>query len=638
MHINKVFRSLLFLLALPLTGCLQAEVYGPLAGAEIRITELRSGADVGGDMSTDTVAESEARYGNGIWQSLGSYLQLVLMGAADTPDMAFESDQLYLVTVSGGEDLDHNNDQSLDAASTPIQGSLHAIVSGAHLSLPLVRINLLTEAVYRALLPDFNAYTDAELLAEMDAAAKLMLPDINGDQGIDYKDVLNWSNIANAARYRGDSVWPERLAFNLRYGLDEELLFYVGSDVVFRAPWTPAKPDTQYAEQLAECLLPSLYRDLCSFSEFPLIGQETLVPDVPAIMDRVVVSHPWMTARLEQVLPMMPPDILLLMRSLRAITVGANTRPSFYDANSGSIHLDANVLWVTEEERLTISTDPDYRAEFAKLVDFADLWRYVKDNDYADAAAGGIDVNGNRSIDGVAMQVAELLFHELAHAVDFLPPAIFTSLDPSLSPAETSFEIPSDRLSSNKPLQSPELFGIASVLYQGAPVSPEEAAYTADQIGGWFAADGANDLYAYSSQYEDLAMLFEEMMMYVHYGLDRDVAFTTVPAEDDVDISCADYVVAWGVRNRIGAPQVIPRLQQTLDEILPDRDFSAEIADLPAPKEMNIGLDWCDNLDLGVGGAIRRAGPGYNYSGNGYSGSGINTRQRNHAVVGRRVR
>jgi len=121
--------------------------------------------------------------------------------------------------------------------------------------------------------------------------------------------------------------------------------------------------------------------------------------------------------------------------------------------------------------------------------------------------------------------------------------------------------------------------------------------------------------------------------MYVHYGFDRDVAFTTVPDEDDPDVNCADYVVRWGVRNRIGAPQVIPRLQQTLAEILPDRDFSAEIANLPTPESMSIGLDWCDNLDLGVGRSIRSSAFGYRSA-----SAAVKPPLRKHVVVGRRVR
>ena len=132
--------------------------------------------------------------------------------------------------------------------------------------------------------------------------------------------------------------------------------------------------------------------------------------------------------------------------------------------------------------------------------------------------------------------------------------------------------------------------------------------YSAADIGGWFDPDLANDLYAYSSQYEDLAMLFEEMMMYVNYGISRDVAFTTVPTEDDPDVTCSDYVVRWGVRNRIGAPQVVPRLQRVLEELLPDRDFTAELLGLPTPTPMTAGRDWCANLDLGpVTAAARRA-------------------------------
>ena len=102
-------------------------------------------------------------------------------------------------------------------------------------------------------------------------------------------------------------------------------------------------------------------------------------------MSRVVVSHPWMGERFKAFLEQYDQndDFKNLLRATTAIVISYDVRPSFYWAATGAIYLDPNYLWLTQAERDTINEAPDYRSGFGAELQFEMLWRYVKDNDYA---------------------------------------------------------------------------------------------------------------------------------------------------------------------------------------------------------------------------------------------------------------
>lgn len=137
-------------------------------------------------------------------------------------------------------------------------------------------------------------------------------------------------------------------------------------------------------------------------------------------------------------------------------------------------------------------------------------------------------------------------------------------------------------------------FDLGRVMFHGVTATNDQKRLSAEQVGLDFSIDGASDSYNYSNQYEDVAMLFEEVMMKYHYNIDRELAFTEAPPAGEV--SCAYYVVRWGVRNRIGNPLVKSRAQMIVNKVLGVADASAYFAALPAPRAMTNGLSWCDTI------------------------------------------
>lgn len=359
----------------------------------------------------------------------------------------------------------------------------------------------------------------------------------------------------------------------------------------------PALSGSPYSTSLSSCVQASSPAESCTLSTLPTIGQNSASPTIEDIMERVVVSHPWMGERFLQLLEAAPQSLLPLMRSLTAIVVSADIRPSYYSSTTGAIYIDPAYLWLDNAEKATINKGQDFRADFGDEMSFASLARYVRGNDYAWEF---YDLEGSetRTLNDIVLSTTRLLFHELAHANDFFPPQLLVDMDPEDTASEASDKVStrqiSRQLAAAQPLNSSLLFDMASVLYSGRIATSDDKAVSATDVGLAFEIDGATDDYAYSSIYEDTAMMFEEAMMAFHFGVAREIGFTDNPPQEGA--SCSDYVVRWGVRHRSGSELVAPRLTSILQAILQRDDVDEYIAALSAPTALENGVDWCSNL------------------------------------------
>jgi hypothetical protein len=358
----------------------------------------------------------------------------------------------------------------------------------------------------------------------------------------------------------------------------------------------PYVVDGPYADVLAGCMVVNTGDDSCAPSTLPPLGYPDLaVPSVQDIMERVLVTHDWMGERFEVLLHDMPDDMRYLFRSVTAITIGANIRPSYYSAWRGAIFLDPNQLWLTPEERAEIDLSPDFRSNFGADLQFSFPWRYVKDNDYAyESIPVGADEVSERGIDDIYLSLARLLYHELAHAVDYLSPARLPSISPNAPLAYSVQPSISDLLAATYPLTSEVMLGLAGVRYLGNDSTAEQRAYSPADVAAFFAGDRAAHFYSYTTSREDQAMLFEALMSKYHFDMEMDVAFAD-PLQDGE--SSADLILAWGERNRFAHPDILPRAAHILEVMLPEMDFSEWLSDQPGPISLVPGASWHDNLD-----------------------------------------
>lgn len=351
------------------------------------------------------------------------------------------------------------------------------------------------------------------------------------------------------------------------------------------------KQNSPYSNVIASCTRAIEETSSCALETLPVLGMDFNDPGIPQIMDRVVVSHDWMGERFEELLYEMPPQMLSLFKGITAIVIDADIRPAYYTVNTGAIYLDPAFLWLSVEEKRTINPKADYRADFDDPLAFRHLQRYVKNGEPAYQWLSLTD-NSSREMEDIVLLVARLLFHELAHANDFIPPDSYDNLDPSntVSAAvrNTSKRWLSSQLTDQTPLTSETMFSLAEVMYSGGTPSIDDLEITASEAGRAFKPDGAGDDYGYTSQFEDLAILFETSMMKYFFDADYELAFTSVPENSDF---CDDYLIGWGVRNRLGDASVKDRARFTAEKILPNEDFSDFFDNLEPPTE--ISGDWC---------------------------------------------
>ncbi len=349
--------------------------------------------------------------------------------------------------------------------------------------------------------------------------------------------------------------------------------------------------DSPYSGVIEPCVRAEDDGDHCTLGTLPVLGMETGAPGIPAIMDRVAVSHDWMGARFRELLAQMPADMLPLFKSVTAVVIDADIRPAYYTAATGAIYLDPALLWLSVAEKKTINPKQDFRAGFDDPLAFRHLNRYVKDGAAAYRMGSLLD-DSARELDDVVLLAARLLLHVLAHANDFIPPDSYHVLNTGQTLSEAANTLSeqwvSSRLVDVAPLTSETMFSLAGVMYSGHDPAIEDLEISAGEVGAAFEIDGAGDDYGHTTQYEDLAMLFETVMMKYFFDADYEMAFTGVPEHPAL---CDSYRIGWGVRNRVGDAKVKSRAEFVARQLLPDVAFDDFFTTLDPATE--ISGDWC---------------------------------------------
>jgi hypothetical protein len=388
----------------------------------------------------------------------------------------------------------------------------------------------------------------------------------------------------------------------------------------------PYRAAGAYAGVLARCTydigvfyVNSSNTNFCTTAVLPLLQTEAgsgAIPTVAQVMGRVLVSHDFLGANFENFLLTQDSngDFRRLLAGVTAIVIGSHVRPSYYTPATGAIYLDANNLWLNPLQRDVVTEVPDYRIAYTNGLNFTNLGRQIKNNEYARASYPNSSRASRASAD-LVNDLGSLLYHELSHASDFISPAD-RALNPGLSiyanvlPRITAKSLPSDALAAQYPLQSSEMKALAQVLYQGATATDAQKAYTATDVGRLFGADRASDDYAYSASAdtnsrEDLAMLFEEFMMSYRHGIQFDYAYTDRVLEGQ---TAEQVIVRWGERGRIAEAAIKPRVKLVLQRVAPWIDVSA-VDRLPAPVMMTPGVSWAGNLVISPASSSTAAAP-----------------------------
>ena len=436
----------------------------------------------------------------------------------------------------------------------------------------------------------------AVTIADPESARLLITaPSVASEQLLVLRATLSWPD--------GRTVSDDfRLLVQPVPGVAASPLFKGDNAATRTVPYLESGPQ---AALLARCIhnpaLQSSGADLCTLGELPLLGQSTPVPSIEQVMQRVLVSHDWQAEVFERFLREQDTsgDLRRMLAATTAVVIGGRIRPAFYWSATGAIYLDAAFLWLTPEQRDTVSEAPDPRSDYGRDLQYSSPWRYVLNNAFA-TPARPVTARATRDLAEIRVELGRLLYHELTHAGDFFPPGSHASLPSNRRvyeavPAQT----PSQRLQQQLPFFSQELVGLGRVLFFGEASTAAQRAYSPADVAQLFSVDRVNDDYSYSLPSgstvprEDAAMLVEEALVQLRYGVLRDFGITPrVPTGG----SSADQTLVWGQRGRIGEPALRARLQLVLSEVMPWVPAS-ELSRLAAPVLLRPGLTWGQNLD-----------------------------------------
>ncbi|MFK7893538.1 MAG: hypothetical protein AB8B63_22165 [Granulosicoccus sp.] len=370
------------------------------------------------------------------------------------------------------------------------------------------------------------------------------------------------------------------------------------------------RSNSEYASVLKQCALAD-NNDACTLSTLPFIGQDH--PDVSRsdVIDRLLVTHDWMGERFADFLDDAPDDMIELFGSVTSISIGSTVRPSFYRSDIGAIRLDPAFLWLDVEEKASVSIAEDFRSNCGRDLRFFHMFAMLQNGQRATAFHSLLDYKVRNFAD-IRYSLSELMFHELGHAVDYIPLASLGTLDRQLTPGqakdELAFQRVSTRLYNDLPLNSNMLYRLAQVRFQCEEASEDLQALTASDVGIEMAGDGASEFYSYSTIREDMANLMAASMMKKHFNIDFAIGFSRKP--DDVEsYRCDELLMGWGTRNRLVDPLVAPRAKWVVDRVFGFRADNEQLfaSGLGASSDMTPGVDWCSNVDRGLVASRTRA-------------------------------
>ena len=151
-----------------------------------------------------------------------------------------ENDVIYLYEVSGGTDIDANDDGILDDTPTPNLGTVHLFAKGSDIkTLGSVRVTMASDIVYRKLLCNLQTDPYAITSAEINSAiAKVIGKDINDDGLIDIFDILRFNSVTDA-RNLTKTYYSKRAEIVAAIHSDDRFYYIGGSDYVSKLSFIP---------------------------------------------------------------------------------------------------------------------------------------------------------------------------------------------------------------------------------------------------------------------------------------------------------------------------------------------------------------------------------------------------------------
>lgn len=125
-------------------------------------------------------------------------------GLFTIPEDLVDDNELYLIKVTGGQDIDADDNGSMDDNPTANQGTIHALLTPDQIRGSRFHVSILTELLYQRLYYLLAAnYPKETVLLELNRRAPLVLAvDVDGDEDRDADDVAVWHPVRDATKLR----------------------------------------------------------------------------------------------------------------------------------------------------------------------------------------------------------------------------------------------------------------------------------------------------------------------------------------------------------------------------------------------------------------------------------------------------
>lgn len=178
---------------------------GPVINADVTIHKLFAEST---DVACDTVSADSQ--------------DLDIAGTFSFPaECVMEAEQLYVITASGGYDIDVDDDGVLDETASPVVNPIHTVISGKQLyEVQHWKVNRLTEQIYQYVIygKEHLQLSQAQIALVMELLSTEQLQsDVNTGERRSYSDVLTWhprfdAGIVNSGHIKEPEVFYAGIA------------------------------------------------------------------------------------------------------------------------------------------------------------------------------------------------------------------------------------------------------------------------------------------------------------------------------------------------------------------------------------------------------------------------------------------
>lgn len=136
------------------------------------------------------------------------------------PDDLLQDDHLYVIVVSGGSDIDADDDGLIDDIPTPNLGTLHLAATGRHIKAKDYSVNILTELAFQHAAYLIHSRQPVQMILDemSNRTKKLIKRDIDGNETLDIQDLMAWDPVNGKDQVTKDWAYYQAMASAVHEG------------------------------------------------------------------------------------------------------------------------------------------------------------------------------------------------------------------------------------------------------------------------------------------------------------------------------------------------------------------------------------------------------------------------------------